>query len=146
MRIAFLDDYQSVALSMADWERLPGDVELVSFADHVVDEERLIARLSEFDAVCRERERTEFPRRVLERLPSLNLLLATGIRNARTIDLKAASECGITVCATDSHHFPTVEVAWTMILSRSEEHTSELQSLMRISYAVFCLKKQKTHK
>src|SRR3546814_5478424 len=29
---------------------------------------------------------------------------------------------------------------------RSEEHTSELQSLMRISYAVFCLKKQKTHR
>src|SRR3546814_2783225 len=28
---------------------------------------------------------------------------------------------------------------------RSEEHTSELQSLMRISYAVFCLKKQKSH-
>src|SRR3546814_1530662 len=31
-------------------------------------------------------------------------------------------------------------------LERSEEHTSELQSLMRISYAVFCLKKQKTDK
>src|SRR3546814_1513007 len=30
-------------------------------------------------------------------------------------------------------------------LRRSEEHTSELQSLMRISYAVFCLKKKKTH-
>src|SRR3546814_2125055 len=29
--------------------------------------------------------------------------------------------------------------------TRSEEHTSELQSLMRISYAVFCLKKKKTH-
>src|SRR3546814_6927882 len=29
---------------------------------------------------------------------------------------------------------------------RSEEHTSELQSLMRISYAVFCLKKKKKHK
>src|SRR3546814_3208999 len=29
---------------------------------------------------------------------------------------------------------------------RSEEHTSELQSLMRISYAVFCLKKKTTHK
>src|SRR3546814_4133321 len=34
-------------------------------------------------------------------------------------------------------------VAWW--LGRSEEHTSELQSLMRISYAVFCLKKKKTH-
>src|SRR3546814_4996905 len=32
------------------------------------------------------------------------------------------------------------------VLLRSEEHTSELQSLMRISYAVFCLKKKKTTK
>src|SRR3546814_976399 len=36
----------------------------------------------------------------------------------------------------------TAEVAW----ERSEEHTSELQSLMRISYAVFCLKKKHTAK
>src|SRR3546814_10749572 len=34
---------------------------------------------------------------------------------------------------------------WSAILTRSEEHTSELQSLMRISYAVFCLKKKKNH-
>src|SRR3546814_10884278 len=34
----------------------------------------------------------------------------------------------------------------TVIDSRSEEHTSELQSLMRISYAVFCLKKKKKQK
>src|SRR3546814_1473467 len=33
--------------------------------------------------------------------------------------------------------------AQAMVLTRSEEHTSELQSLMRISYAVFCLKKKK---
>src|SRR3546814_1259089 len=32
-----------------------------------------------------------------------------------------------------------------LALDRSEEHTSELQSLMRISYAVFCLKKKKTY-
>src|SRR3546814_2527023 len=36
------------------------------------------------------------------------------------------------------------EADTTAELSRSEEHTSELQSLMRISYAVFCLKKKKT--
>src|SRR3546814_1385433 len=36
-----------------------------------------------------------------------------------------------------------IELAGTVILTRSEEHTSELQSLMRISYAVFCLKKKK---
>src|SRR3546814_3725062 len=33
-----------------------------------------------------------------------------------------------------------------VVRRRSEEHTSELQSLMRISYAVFCLKKKNTHK
>src|SRR3546814_3820517 len=32
-----------------------------------------------------------------------------------------------------------------LLIGRSEEHTSELQSLMRISYAVFCLKKKNTH-
>src|SRR3546814_10509398 len=37
------------------------------------------------------------------------------------------------------------ETQGRMAVARSEEHTSELQSLMRISYAVFCLKKKKTH-
>src|SRR3546814_5989882 len=36
------------------------------------------------------------------------------------------------------HHFQTL--GWELAADRSEEHTSELQSLMRISYAVFCLK------
>src|SRR3546814_8875237 len=36
------------------------------------------------------------------------------------------------------------EAFFTYLLNRSEEHTSELQSLMRISYAVFCLKKKNT--
>src|SRR3546814_7896868 len=42
-----------------------------------------------------------------------------------------------------------VLLAWeneAFLAQRSEEHTSELQSLMRISYAVFCLKKKKKHK
>src|SRR3546814_10245612 len=39
-----------------------------------------------------------------------------------------------------------IEILQPKLLLRSEEHTSELQSLMRISYAVFCLKKKKTKK
>src|SRR3546814_6263647 len=43
------------------------------------------------------------------------------------------------------HHRPVAfEYWWKVRHRRSEEHTSELQSLMRISYAVFCLKKKKT--
>src|SRR3546814_6871959 len=41
---------------------------------------------------------------------------------------------------------PHVGVAFDDLAQRSEEHTSELQSLMRISYAVFCLKKKKQQK
>src|SRR3546814_3647740 len=37
------------------------------------------------------------------------------------------------------------EVSADFTIARSEEHTSELQSLMRISYAVFCLKKKNQH-
>src|SRR3546814_5040837 len=39
-------------------------------------------------------------------------------------------------------HHPMLRYRNSTSLSRSEEHTSELQSLMRISYAVFCLKKK----
>src|SRR3546814_7365157 len=42
----------------------------------------------------------------------------------------------------DEHDYPLQQKRW----ARSEEHTSELQSLMRISYAVFCLKKKIKHK
>src|SRR3546814_7837345 len=42
------------------------------------------------------------------------------------------------------HHFRGDESGWWAARARSEEHTSELQSLMRISYAVFCLNKKKT--
>src|SRR3546814_4427045 len=45
-----------------------------------------------------------------------------------------------TVLFTDYLKFDPADPAWP---DRSEEHTSELQSLMRISYAVFCLKKKK---
>src|SRR3546814_10532934 len=53
-------------------------------------------------------------------------------------------------CSYAAYHANTVEVeaesldaALERAIERSEEHTSELQSLMRISYAVFCLKKKK---
>jgi phosphoglycerate dehydrogenase-like enzyme len=117
MRIALLDDYQSVALSCAAWKDLPAECQVVPFADHEKDEDRLVARLSEFDAVSRVRERTLFPRSVLERLPRLKLILATGLRNDLSIDIPAAQELGITLCGTNSQSFPTVEVTWAMILS-----------------------------
>src|SRR3546814_9131965 len=45
-------------------------------------------------------------------------------------------------CKTCDIKDPTQNINWVTPEGRSEEHTSELQSLMRISYAVFCLKKK----
>src|SRR3546814_1607617 len=42
--------------------------------------------------------------------------------------------------------YADLDMSKSLLTLRSEEHTSELQSLMRISYAVFCLKKKKTTK
>src|SRR3546814_2687039 len=45
----------------------------------------------------------------------------------------------------NGYSYHSTESAVSAALERSEEHTSELQSLMRISYAVFCLKKKKQY-
>ena len=68
MRLAILDDYLGIAQTIVDWSVVPG-LAVVSFRDHVHDQHELIDRLAEFDVVMRIRERTEFPREVLSRLP-----------------------------------------------------------------------------
>jgi len=128
MRIAILDDYQSVALALADWSVLPADTAIVSFRDHEADEGRLAARLAEFDVVCRMRERTPFPRSLIARLPRLKLIAATGASNP-DIDLAAAAEHGVTVCATESYGHTTVEIAWWLILSLLRGTVAEHQSV-----------------
>ena len=116
MKLAILDDYQSVAHRFVDWSGVP-NIKVVAFNDHIEKEDELIGRLSDFDAVMRIRERTQFSRRVLESLPKLRLILATGMRNGRSIDLNATDELGITVCTTDALHQTTVEVTWLLILA-----------------------------
>lgn len=115
-RIAVLDDYQSVAATYTDWSQLPEPAEVVEFHDWVAHPEALVARLQPFDVVVAMRERTRFPREVLERLPNLRLLVTTGMRN-KSIDVGAARELGITVCGTGSQGTSTAELTWALILA-----------------------------
>src|SRR4030095_11014532 len=66
-RVALLDDYQGVALGMADWKSLPPGTEVVAFPDHLDDEGALAKRLADFDIVMAMRERAPFPRTLLVR-------------------------------------------------------------------------------
>ncbi len=115
-RVAVLDDYQGVALRMADWSRLPTGTEVEVFQDHLADLDAVAARLAGFDVVLAMRERTPFPRVLLDRLPGLRLLVTTGMRNA-AIDLGAAVERGILVCGTAGLPYPTAELTWGLILA-----------------------------
>jgi phosphoglycerate dehydrogenase-like enzyme len=115
-RVALLDDYQGVALSMADWKSLPASTEVAVFKDHLSDESAVAKRLADFDIVMALRERTPFTRTLLERLPKLKLLITAGMRNA-SIDMKAAAERGVLVCGTSGLPYPTAELAWGLILS-----------------------------
>src|SRR3569623_2542785 len=64
--------------------------------------------------VCR-RERTPFPRAVIEALPDLKLLITTGARN-NSFDLKAAAERGVTVCGTGGFGSPPTGVVFGLQL------------------------------
>jgi phosphoglycerate dehydrogenase-like enzyme len=116
IRIALLDDYQGVALDSAAWGQLPADCEVEVFRDHLTNEGALAARLRGFGIVVALRERTPFPRSLLEKLPNLKMLVSTGMRNA-SIDLKAATDLGIPVCGTSSLISSTVELTWGLILA-----------------------------
>ena len=126
-RLAVLDDYQNFSATFLPWKSLR-DVCVVPFSDHVDSEIDLVNRLLDFNAVMRIRERTPFPRSVLEKLPQLRLLLATGMRNAGTLDLAAADELDITVCATGAIHQTTVEVTWAFILTHFRRFAQEAAS------------------
>jgi phosphoglycerate dehydrogenase-like enzyme len=108
--IAILDDYQNVALRMADWSKLQREHELVVFNQPLPDMEAAAQALARFEIISIMRERTPFPRALLERLPNLRLLVTTGKRNA-SIDMQAARDRNITVCGSGGAGRATAEVA-----------------------------------
>ena len=128
MKIAILDDYQNVALTMADWSRVERKAEITVFTDHVAEPDAVVARLQPFDVVCVMRERTPLPRDVLERLPRLKMIASTGSRNA-SIDMQAAEERQIHVTATGYRSTPTVELTWALILAAVRNVVGEASSL-----------------
>ena len=103
VRVAVLDDYQNVALSLADWSVLDARATVTVFNDHLADSDAVVERLKPFDIVCVMRERTPMTRRIIERLPKLRLIASTATRNA-SIDLKAAEERGVQVVHTGWLH------------------------------------------
>jgi phosphoglycerate dehydrogenase-like enzyme len=114
MKLAVLDDYQRVALAYADWKSLKG-VEVAVFNEPLEDPAQ---QLAPFDAVCLMRERTPFPRALIEKLPNLKFVSLTGARSP-SLDTQALKERGIPVSNTRSAGggLSTVELTWGLIIA-----------------------------
>jgi D-3-phosphoglycerate dehydrogenase len=115
MRCAILDDYQNVALKLADWSKITGEVEVKVFNSPFSDADAVVRALKDFAIVAMMRERTPFPRQVIEALPNLKLLITTGAAN-RSIDAAACAARGIVVCGTGSFGNPTTGITFGLML------------------------------
>lgn len=124
VQVAILDDYQNVAMEMADWTGVADRADITVFNDHVADPDELVNRLSPFDVVFVMRERTPLPRNIIERLPRLKMIASTGPFNA-SIDMAAAEEHGIHVGTTGGTVASTVELTWALILGAARGIVAE---------------------
>jgi D-3-phosphoglycerate dehydrogenase len=118
MRIAILDDYLLRSQRAADWSALARTCEIEVFAEPIPAMEA-VAVLKPFDVICLLRERMPFPRALIEALPNLKMLAATGLYN-RTLDVAAAAERGIVVSYTElrgTYRNATAELTWGLILA-----------------------------
>lgn len=128
LKCVILDDYQNIALQMADWSYLSNEVEISSINEHIDNEDELVTAIKDYEIIIIMRERTPFPASLLNRLPNLKLLITSGMRNA-SIDLKTATNLGITVCGTASSSEPPTELTWALILGLARNIKKESQSL-----------------
>lgn len=126
MKLAILDDYQRVALSCADWQRLRRrGVEPSAFHEAFASLEEAADKLAPFEIVVLMRERTAFPRALIERLPLLKMVVLTGSRSP-SLDTAACTERGIPVSHTSAGTAgaSTAELTWGLIIAAARDLAS----------------------
>ncbi|QJW56980.1 Hydroxypyruvate reductase [Serratia plymuthica] len=124
LKCAILDDYQQVALTMADWSAIAERVEVFAMSQHFTDEAELAVHLQDCDMLVIMRERTPITATLLARLPKLKLLITSGMRNA-SIDLATAEQRGIVVCGTASGSAAPMELTWALLLGLAKHTVAE---------------------
>ncbi|MFQ6147494.1 D-2-hydroxyacid dehydrogenase family protein [Streptomyces seoulensis] len=128
LRCAVLDDFQNAATAFVDWSPLGDRVDVVTYDEHFATQDALVAAIADADVVVTLRERVPFPAALLNRLPRLKLLIASGMRNS-VIDYAAARANGVTVCGTESSGTPPVELTWALLLGLARGIVQENDAL-----------------
>jgi D-3-phosphoglycerate dehydrogenase len=115
MNIIIVDDYQDAARKLACASRLEG-FNVRVYTNSVKGTGQLAVRLHDADVVVAIRERTHFPRGLLERLPRLRLIAQTG-RVGPHIDVDACTRLGIAVAEGVGSPVAPAELTWALIMA-----------------------------
>ncbi len=117
-KVAVLDDWQNIAKRSADWAPLLKRAEVVVFEKPFRYADELAEALADFEILIPMRERTKFPKAILDRLPKLRMIALTGGRTW-TINIDECNRRGIVISNTGQGNSgaATAELALGLLLS-----------------------------
>lgn len=127
-KIALLNDYQNIALEMADWSQVIAIADITVFTERFASVYDAATALVSYDIMCLMRERTPVPRDFIKRLSRLQLIASTARHNA-SINTQAAADLGVAVAWREGLAYGTPELTWGLILSAMRRLPEELASV-----------------
>ena len=130
IKVAVLDDYQSVFEEIVDIEKIKDKFDFKIFNENFNDENEAIEALEKFEALFIMRERTPITKNLLENLPNLKYIMTSGMRN-NSIDLEETKKKGILVCGTEINSNPAAEITWTLILGLLRNVKQEIDNMFQ---------------
>lgn len=122
-KIAVIDDYLNITKDLINWSEIP-NTKVDFYTDTLVDKNEFIQRLLPYNIIVIIRERSKFSKDILENLPNLSLIAASGTGLAN-IDLLSAKKNNIHITTTkgirSSSGESTAEITWSLILALSKQ-------------------------
>ena len=122
-KIAVIDDYLNITKDLINWSDIP-NTKVDFYTDTLVDKNEFIQRLLPYNIIVIIRERSKFSKDILENLPNLSLIAASGTGLAN-IDLLSAKKNNIHITTTkgirSSSGESTAEITWSLILALSKQ-------------------------
>jgi phosphoglycerate dehydrogenase-like enzyme len=130
LNVAVIDDWQGVAQHCADWSPLQRRAEVTFESRPFADDEERVRALAAADIIVPMRERTQFHRQLLERLPRLRMLALTGY-GLRHVDAAYCDEHAI-ICSASGAYAPAGTAEFTLgLLLAAARHIPQADAAMR---------------
>jgi len=130
MRVVIPDDYQDIVHTLQCFQTLRGH-EVIRHREPARDLAEFERRLHAAEVIVPIRERSRFPRALIERLPNLKLISQTG-RSTRHIDVAACTKHGIVVSAgTHASPIAPAEMTWALIMAARRHVPLEVERMKR---------------